>query len=210
MATIRTVTRTLKKAHPNLQQVGRWLLVPPIGHTLVGLYLDGSGDKTIFRPTCVMTPLYLPGDSAGFGFGGRWRGRFEYEDPDIEQRLLVGFEEQVVPLLGYSSDLSGFEKWVLQRSGGVRHGIFHAYTAAALGEFEDAKVLLDTFFAQEVIRNVRHLLMPEYVKFRSLLESNPTGTGDVMRAQSQKMAQNSGVGTFWARTPFPFELAGKP
>lgn len=228
-AKLKQVTADLRAAHPELVQAGRWVFVTPLRHVQVGLLLDGSSDKTIFRPRFVLVPLFEYRSSSGWAYGLRLNFSIKFDDPAVGHRLVELYNQYITPLLPTVLDVEGFHshvvtvntveyarKHVINTSAYNQH--FRAYAMAALGRTDEAVEAIERSLMDDRARLLRLSGRPDAERIvasdiekqeclRAVLRRTPTELAQHLREIELHSAQSRGIDKHWQPSPFPFETA---
>src|SRR5215475_9613867 len=72
---VREVVQPLLQRNPDLELVGRLVVIKPVHHILRGIYIDRSLDRQLFVPTWAVMFLFEPSESFSYNWGGRLYNR---------------------------------------------------------------------------------------------------------------------------------------
>lgn len=234
-AKLKQVTADLRAAHPELVQAGRWVFVTPLRHVQVGLLLDGSSDKTIFRPGTVLVPLFVPGCWQSRCFGEEIK-RVRLDDPSAGKFVLEIYETHIAPFAQsivkvdelhshldrvYTIEAAKSRKNKLITIYGVR---FRAFILAALGRFDEARECVVQLIDSDRREREELQKYPENPLNQRILASTIKRIQahenylSVLRCGSSAIAKHlleieheavvrNRLEKYWQPSPFPFETA---
>jgi hypothetical protein len=162
---LRTIFAPILAANPDLVLYRRWLLRPPVGTAIVGIFIDSTRSASMSRMDLSVMPLsrFLAPGSLGFnrGFGielvigapppGEWRPgapreppRFHIDmfAPDFQDHLVRNFDAKARPFFDGTRDFDGILAWLRQcREPSLRRTppeIIDGWIAAMQGDFATA------------------------------------------------------------------------
>src|SRR5262245_11747654 len=103
VAQVRKVLQPLLQRNPDLELVGRLIVIKPVHHILRGIYIDRSLDPQLFVPTWAVMFLFEPSESFSYNWGGRLynraHGAWDVTNSATSAVMCVILEQEVLPLL---------------------------------------------------------------------------------------------------------------
>lgn len=205
---IREIVKSLRDQHPNLVNRGRWLYITPVEHVLLGLLLDGSGDRNIVRPTTVIVPLWIPASVGTYRFGRRCKGKYLLTDPKVDAAVSATYHEFLENVRPHVSRIEDLDCYPVVRLGTHDDTFTYKgpYFDAAMGRFGDAKREIEAINYR--LRHSKHTHFEEYERFTAVLNEETSNIALHLRAIEHATVIARGVEKYWQPTPFPFEVAG--
>jgi hypothetical protein len=218
MSTIRQVKQAMQpllQRNPDLELVGRFVVIKPVHHILRGIHIDRSLVQWLLVPTWTVNFLFGPsapfdriwGASVYPSRKGLWLG----DDPTMYGALCDQIERDVLPLLRQVQTIDDFatfnskERFRGQEIEGFPH--LKLYVDIARGDFDAAlktsEVMKNTGRYSRSVPNV----FDEITKtlHPMLVANDRAGLARILREWEQGQVKGRKLEKFWEPTPFPFE-----
>jgi len=214
-AQIRKLLKPLLGRHNDLVLSGQWLIVLPVNHLVRFVLIDRTSSASHFRPIWGGWHLFDPEPGIGIDVtralpsnGSRC---WQWSDPAIQDRLLPQIEQALpaIRAVGTIGDYLAFADDPLFWKGNPddphpRDLLFQV----SVGNLEKARELC----ARLEANRPRWANLGLYDDFVTPLASlvmagDRGGIARQLHAWEFERSRNPVVSRYWARTPFPFELA---
>jgi hypothetical protein len=214
-AQIKKLVKPWIELHPELAYVehGRLLIVMPVQHVLAYILMDGSSDKTRFRPTWAVFPSFIGLQEFGLGLGERLRGDTccigKWADPEMQGKLLAKIEQETLPILNGLGTIEAVEAHMAAHNmfGYEMRPYLKMTMEIACGRLEAARTT-----QLHVVEKMARVAEPgAYLKqihsLCNLLDNDDRpGMARLLYEREIETIRNLKIEHLWEPTPFPLEL----
>jgi hypothetical protein len=217
VAQIRQVVRPLLERNSDLALVGRLIVIKPVHHLLLGVYIGRSPNPLRHVPTWSVILLSDVQERFGFLWGERVRGRqgfWQSTDPDVSSAMCEAIEQEALAPMRSIKTFDDFIDLTSKLRNPRRHldlfPIARLTVDIARGDLVAAEAICEYlktkagkseyFLAQERYEPAMQGLVP-------LVAANDRkGLANLLHSYEAQSVKNLKIEKYWERTPFPIEM----
>jgi len=217
VAQIRHVVRPLLDRNSDLALVGRLIVIKPVHHLLLGVYIGRSPNPLRHVPTWSVILLSDVQERFGFLWGERVRGRqgfWQSTDPAVSSAMCEAIEQEALAPMRSIKTFDDFIDLTSKLRNPRRHldlfPIARLTVDIARGDIVAAEAICEYlktkagkseyFLAQERYERAMQGLVP-------LVAANDRkGLANLLHSYEAQSVKTLKIEKYWERTPFPIEL----
>jgi hypothetical protein len=219
IAQVREVVRPLLQRNPDLELVGRLIVVKPVHHILRGIYIDRSLDPQLFIPTWAVTFLFEPSESFSYNWGGRLSNRahgvWDVGNPATSQVMCEEIEKEALPLLRPIQTIHDFIRFTSKER--LKETYLDLYEERkifvdiACGDLNAARAICAYFATESAKKRYSGGMEEEYDRVTKTLcplvaAGDRLGLVQLLRDWEASSVEHLKMKRLWEPTPFPIEL----
>ena len=219
-----TVTQVRQAVQPLLQRntdlalVGRLIVIKPVHHILLGVYIDRSLDPRSFVPTWSVIFLSEPLKDFGYRWGGRVYGAAGFWDvthPDLPVSMCDAIEIEALRPMRSIKTIDDFVRFTSkERFPHTNLDLYEMtkfFVEVARGDLEAARSICEymkTDRARRYYSDMQEAYDRVTQELCPLVAANDRpGLARLLHSYEALLVKNLKVEKFWERTPFPIELS---
>lgn len=209
----------LLRRYPDMEAIGRWLVMKPIRHVLRGIVIISRNHDTYFVPQWAVTHFCEPVGHFPLNWGDRIygdAGLWLWNDPGMPEAFLSKLENEVLPVFRSIQTLDDLVAYVETKPIRYRHFEIDELRGcclhAARGDLETARAKLDDLrngrswwclpgFAEAEVASVVDALGPALDRGDRAAIARQLAAWEAMRMAKLP----KGFARIWEPTPFPVE-----
>jgi hypothetical protein len=216
VAQIRQVVRPLLERNSDLALVGRLIVVKPVRHLLLGVYIGRSLDPLLHVPTWSVLLLSDVQKRFGFLWGERVRrqGGWQSTDPGVSSAMCEAIEQEALAPMRSIKTFDDFIDLTSKLRNPRRHldlfPIARLTVDIARGDLVAAEAICkylktkegkaEYFYMQERYERAVQELCP------LVAVNDRAGLANLLHSYEAQTVKNLKLEKYWERTPFPIEL----
>ena len=217
-AQLKRLVAPLLKQRGDLAFIDRMLIVRPVRHVLRAILLDRTGDRARFAVRPILMPIYHPhflNLSWGWPISRPDGWSYAIDQPDAQDFLIAELEQRALPRLAAVHDIMSL-KAHCEAHENRHHFEFgpHLSTAAALGDFDDARRICRELKAKGSLEGPGgDAESTQYIEDRRVLcelicRDDRAAVIKLLHQREAATAARWGLADIWEPSPFPLEAQG--
>ena len=217
-AQVKRLVAPFVRQHNELIYCQRMLVLKPLNHVLRAVRLGRASDPRMVAVGTVVLPVYHPGFrhiSWGWGISRPDGWSYAIDQPDAQDLLIAELDHRALPRLAAIHDIAGMKTYIEAHE--FRHHFefgSHLSTAAALGDFDDARRICRELEAKGSLEGPGgDAESTGYIEdLRVLCElicrDDRAAVIKLLHQREAATAARWGLADIWEPSPFPLETQG--
>lgn len=216
---VREVVQPLLQRNPDLELVGRLVVIKPVQHILRGIYIDRSLDRQLFVPTWAVMFLFEPSESFSYNWGGRLydraHGAWDVTNSATSAVMCEEIEKEALPLLRPIQTIHDFIGFTSkERFKETYLDLYEErkiFVDVARGDLNAARTICTYFATDRAKKRYMGGMEEEYDRITKTLcpliaAGDRLGLARLLRDWEASSAEHLKLQKLWEPTPFPIEL----
>src|SRR5262245_5538936 len=219
VAQVRKVLQPLLQRNPDLELVGRLIVIKPVHHILRSIYIDRSLDPQLFVPTWAVMILFEPSESFSLSWGGRVfnraHGAWDVANPTTSTAMCDEIEKVAPPLLRPIQTIHDFIQFTSKdRFNETYLELYEErkiFVDVACGDLNAARTICAYFATDRARKRYSGGMQEEYDRVTKTLcplvaAGDRLGLVQLLRDWEVSSVEHMKLKKLWEPTPFPIEL----